>query len=158
MLKDTCFQIALNVLAVNVVIATVDPWILIPTFVIASMFYVYRIVFLKTSRNIKRMEATSITISVSSSFWMVTKYLQFPARSPVFSHINASLQGLTTIRAFGAQEILRKEFDNFQDIHSSAFYMFLCCNQTFGFWLDFHCIIYAALVTLSFFFIGNGKV
>ncbi|ERL93563.1 hypothetical protein D910_10852 [Dendroctonus ponderosae] len=127
--------IALNVLAVNVVIATVDPWILIPTFVIASMFYVYRIVFLKTSRNIKRMEATT--------------------RSPVFSHINASLQGLTTIRAFGAQEILRKEFDNYQDIHSSAFYMFLCCNQTFGFWLDFHCIIYAALVTLSFFFIGN---
>ncbi|KAH1013756.1 hypothetical protein HUJ04_002706 [Dendroctonus ponderosae] len=133
-LIDT-IQIALNVLAVNVVIATVDPWILIPTFVIASMFYVYRIVFLKTSRNIKRMEATT--------------------RSPVFSHINASLQGLTTIRAFGAQEILRKEFDNYQDIHSSAFYMFLCCNQTFGFWLDFHCIIYAALVTLSFFFIGN---
>ncbi|XP_066250934.1 probable multidrug resistance-associated protein lethal(2)03659 [Euwallacea similis] len=133
-LIDT-IQIALNVLAVNVVIASVDPWILIPTLVIASMFYFYRIVFLRTSRNIKRMEATT--------------------RSPVFSHINASLQGLTTIRAFRAQEILRNEFDNYQDVHSSAFYMFLCCNQTFGFWLDFHCIIYASLVTLSFFFIGN---
>jgi len=33
------FQIALNVLAVNIIIASVDPWILIPTFVIASMFY-----------------------------------------------------------------------------------------------------------------------
>lgn len=133
-LIDT-IQIALNVVAVNIVIASVDTWIMIPTLVIASLFYIYRNIFLRTSRNIKRMEATT--------------------RSPVFSHINASLQGLTTIRAFGAQEILRKEFDNFQDIHSSAHYMFLSCNQTFGFWLDFHCIIYAALVTLSFFFVGN---
>ncbi|XP_050309352.1 probable multidrug resistance-associated protein lethal(2)03659 [Anthonomus grandis grandis] len=128
-------QVALNVIAVTIIIALVDPWIMIPTFVIGFLFYLYRTVFLRTSRNIKRIEATT--------------------KSPVFAHINASLQGLTTIRASGAQEILRMEFDHFQDVHSSAFYMFLCCNQTFGFWLDFHCIIYAALVTLSFFFIGN---
>lgn len=78
------------------------------------------------------------------------------ARSPVFSHINASLQGLTTIRAFGAQDILRSEFDRHQDVHSSAFYLFLSCNRTFGFWLDLHCVIYIALVTVSFFFMENG--
>ncbi|CAG9825399.1 unnamed protein product [Phaedon cochleariae] len=133
-LIDT-IQIALNVFAVNIVIATVNPWILIPTCWIAFIFYLFKIVYVNSSRNVKRMEATT--------------------RSPVFSHIHASLQGLTTIRAFEAQEILRKEFDRHQDLHSSAFYFFVCCTRTFGFWLDLLCVAYIAIVTLSFFFMGN---
>lgn len=40
------------------------------------------------------------------------------ARSPVFSHLSSSLQGLWTIRAFRAQERLKKDFDAHQDLHS----------------------------------------
>jgi ATP-binding cassette subfamily C (CFTR/MRP) protein 4 len=128
-------QIGMIALAINVVIATVNPWIMLPTIIIFGLFYVFRVIFLATSRNLKRIEGTT--------------------RSPVFTHMTASLQGLTTIRAFGAQKILRTEFDQHQDLHSSAFYMFLGCNRTFGFWLDFHCVIYIALVTLSFLFMGT---
>ncbi|XP_044268715.1 probable multidrug resistance-associated protein lethal(2)03659 [Tribolium madens] len=128
-------QIGLIALFVNIVIATVNTWILIPSVIIFGLFYAYRIVFLATSRDLKRMEGTT--------------------RSPVFTHMTASLQGLTTIRAFGAQEILRAEFDQHQDLHSSAFYLFMGCNRTFGFWLDIHCVIYIGLVTLSFLFIGT---
>lgn len=71
--------------------------------------------------------------------------------------MTASLNGLTTIRAFGAQEILTFEFDQHQDLHSSAFYMFLGCNRTFGFWLDMHCVVFIGFVTLSFLFIGTGN-
>lgn len=81
----------------------------------------------------------------------------FTARSPVFYHINASINGLTTIRAFKAQAVLEKEFDNHQDLHSSAWFSFLSTSRAFGFWLDIVCVIYIAIVTLSFLVLGNGK-
>lgn len=42
------------------------------------------------------------------------------ARSPVFSHLSSSLQGLWTIRAFGEEERFQKVFDAHQDLHSGS--------------------------------------
>lgn len=40
------------------------------------------------------------------------------ARSPVFSHLSSSLQGLSTIRAFKVQQRFQQMFDEYQDLHS----------------------------------------
>lgn len=72
------------------------------------------------------------------------------ARSPIYSHLGASLNGLSTIRAFGAQEILVKEFDNLQDLHSSAFYLFISTSRAFGFWLDVWCVVYIGNYSLNY--------
>lgn len=77
--------------------------------------------------------------------------IRFAARSPIYSHLGASLNGLATIRAFGAQKILITEFDNYQDMHSSGYYMFLATSRAFGYWLDCCCVLYIAIITLSFF-------
>lgn len=79
------------------------------------------------------------------------------ARSPVFTHVNATLQGLTTIRAFDKQKELSLEFDEHQNLHSSAFYMYLTTTRAFALWLDVVCIIYILVVTLSFLVLGNGN-
>jgi len=79
----------------------------------------------------------------------------FLARSPVFSHLSASLQGLTTIRAFEAQEILQSEFDRYQDVHSTSWYLFIASNRGFGFWLDSFCVVYLAIVCFTILLLGG---
>ncbi|XP_018565518.1 probable multidrug resistance-associated protein lethal(2)03659 isoform X2 [Anoplophora glabripennis] len=126
-------ETGLNVAAITMLIGFLNPWILLPTIVILVIFYYLRLVFLSTSRAVKRVEATT--------------------RSSIYTHLTASLQGLTTIRAFGAQKILQREFDHYQNINTSPYYIFVAANRTLGFWLDFHCVIYVALVTISILFI-----
>ncbi|XP_056644078.1 ATP-binding cassette sub-family C member 4-like [Diorhabda sublineata] len=127
--------IGLIVTGTTLTITSVNPWILIPTIVVVIIFYFIRYAFLASSRDIKRVEAVT--------------------RSPVFTHLSASLNGLTTIRAFKAEKLLTKEFDNFQDAYTSAYYMFLTANRGFGFWLDIHCVMFIALVVISILFIQN---
>lgn len=74
----------------------------------------------------------------------------FTARSPVYSHSNATLQGLSTIRAFRAEEILVNEFDAHQDLNTSAWYLFLATARAFALWLEVTCVIYSASVIFSF--------
>ncbi|KAF5283713.1 hypothetical protein FQR65_LT13748 [Abscondita terminalis] len=130
-----CVQIFLILIGIIAVVGSVNPWLLIPTFVIAIIFYLLRVFYLTTSRCIKRLEGVT--------------------RSPVFAHLNASLQGLTSIRAFRAEPTLIKEFDELQDLHSVTWYLFISTSRAFGYWLDLICVIYIALVTLSFLLIGE---
>ncbi|XP_055612034.1 probable multidrug resistance-associated protein lethal(2)03659 [Uranotaenia lowii] len=129
-------QIFLSLLGIVVVVAIVNPYNLIPTVLIGVVFYFMREYYLLSSRNIKRVEATT--------------------RSPIYSHLSASLQGLSTIRAFGADKVLIREFDGHQDLHSSAFYLFISTSRAFGFYLDVFCVVYIAVVTLTFFINGDS--
>ncbi|XP_077294803.1 putative multidrug resistance-associated protein lethal(2)03659 [Arctopsyche grandis] len=131
-------QIGLSLIGIITVVAIVNYWLLIPTLGVGFIFYLLRIYYLSTSRSVKRLEGVT--------------------RSPVFSHLNASLQGMTTIRAFGAQDVLSKEFDNHQDLHSSAWYLFIATSRAFGFWLDLVCVIYIGFVTLSFLVMGDENL
>ncbi|XP_037952862.1 probable multidrug resistance-associated protein lethal(2)03659 [Teleopsis dalmanni] len=126
-----CLQIFLALTGIVIVISIVNPWFLLATAILGVIFYFLRAFYLNTSRDVKRLEATN--------------------RSPIYSHLGASLNGLATIRAFGAQQILIHEFDNYQDVHSSGYFMFLATSRAFGYWLDCFCVLYIAIITLSFF-------
>ncbi|XP_017768861.1 PREDICTED: multidrug resistance-associated protein 4-like [Nicrophorus vespilloides] len=129
-------QIILLLIGSLILVAMVNPLFLVPVAVIASIFLMLRVIFLKSSKNIKRLEGMM--------------------RSPVFTHLNASIQGLTTIRAYGAEDTLKLEFDKHQDLHTSAWFMYIAASSAFGFYLDILCFIFTALVTFSFLTFGDA--
>ncbi|KAM7375245.1 hypothetical protein PAMA_014371 [Pampus argenteus] len=122
-------QVFLQILGVIAVAASVIPWILIPVLPLLIAFLFLRRYFLQTSRDIKRLESTS--------------------RSPVFSHLSSSLQGLWTIRAFGAEERFQKTFDAHQDLHSEAWFLFLTTSRWFAVRLDGICSIFVTVTTFG---------
>ncbi|XP_076579274.1 ATP-binding cassette sub-family C member 4-like [Chaetodon auriga] len=122
-------QVFLQILGVIAVSVSVIPWILIPVVPLLVIFIFLRRYFLQTSRDIKRLESTT--------------------RSPVFSHLSSSLQGLWTIRAFGAEERFQKAFDAHQDLHSGAWFLFLTTSRWFALRLDGMCSIFVTVTTFG---------
>uniref|UniRef100_A0A3B5PXI0 Multidrug resistance-associated protein 4-like n=1 Tax=Xiphophorus maculatus TaxID=8083 RepID=A0A3B5PXI0_XIPMA len=122
-------QVFLQILGVIAVAASVIPWILIPVVPLLGLFLFLRRYFLQTSRDVKRLESTT--------------------RSPVFSHLSSSLQGLWTIRAFGAEDRFQNTFDAHQNLHSEAFFLFLTTSRWFAVRLDGMCAIFVTITTFG---------
>ncbi|CAG9767681.1 unnamed protein product [Ceutorhynchus assimilis] len=78
------------------------------------------------------------------------KHIEGIAKSPVFSHMSSSLNGLTTIRASQAEKVLITEFDNHQDVHTSAWFLTIMCTVSFGLWLDIICVVFITSVCFGF--------
>uniref|UniRef100_A0A674EFR8 Cystic fibrosis transmembrane conductance regulator n=1 Tax=Salmo trutta TaxID=8032 RepID=A0A674EFR8_SALTR len=128
-------QIFLQIIGVIAVAASVIPWILIPLVPLVIVFLFLRRYFLQTSRDVKRLESTT--------------------RSPVFSHLSSSLQGLWTIRAFRAEERFQNTFDAYQDLHSESWFLFLVTSRWFAVRLDGMCAVF---VTITAFEVEAGSV
>ncbi|XP_026808487.1 probable multidrug resistance-associated protein lethal(2)03659 isoform X2 [Rhopalosiphum maidis] len=128
-------QIGLMVIGILIVVGIVNVYLILLTLILVVVFFKMRNIYMTTTRNVKRLEGI--------------------ARSPMFTHVNSSLQGLTTIRAFDVEQILSQEFASHQDLHSSAWYLFMSLSRAFGFWLDIVAILYTTLVTFFLIFIVN---
>ncbi|XP_071321048.1 ATP-binding cassette sub-family C member 4-like isoform X2 [Trachinotus anak] len=130
------YQLFLQNAGVVAVAASVIPLILIPVVPLLLVFLYLRRFYLSTSRDVKRLESTT--------------------RSPVFSHLSSSLQGLWTIRAFRAEERLKKAFDSHQDQHSEAWFLFLMTSRWFALRLDSICSIFITFTTFGCILLRDG--
>ncbi|XP_053420105.1 ATP-binding cassette sub-family C member 4-like isoform X7 [Nycticebus coucang] len=121
-------QVFLQMVGVIAMSVAVIPWMAIPLVPLGIAFIFLRQYFLETSRDVKRLESAT--------------------RSPVFSHLSSSLQGLWTIRAYKAEERLQELFDAHQDLHSEAWFLFLTTSRWFAVRLDAICTIF--VIALAF--------
>ncbi|XP_069685044.1 ATP-binding cassette sub-family C member 4-like isoform X2 [Periplaneta americana] len=128
-------QVFLVLIGILVNIAIVNPYFIIAMVVLGFCFYGVTKVYLATSRNVKRLEGIT--------------------RSPVYSHLSDTLTGLTTIRISGAQEMVKIGFDSRQDDHTAAWSLFLGTSIAFGFWMDILSSLFVAIITLTFFLVGE---
>lgn len=78
------------------------------------------------------------------------------ARSPIYSHTNSTIRGLTTIRALNATKRLEREFHSYQNENTAAVYLYSSVNRAFAFWTDLMCVVYILLVTFSFLIVDRG--
>ena len=120
----------LEFLAVVSLVGIVRPWLLIPTVVMGGLLYGLRYIYINTSKSIKRIEAAT--------------------KSPIFAHVNGTLQGITTIRSCGAENEIIAEFSQHQNKNMAAYFIYINIKRAFSLWLDVVCVIYIGIVTLSF--------
>ncbi|XP_067119333.1 ATP-binding cassette sub-family C member 4-like [Centruroides vittatus] len=69
------------------------------------------------------------------------KYLEGKARSPVFSHLSASLYGLTIIRAFKVENNFKIAFNQFQDKHTATWFLYVAINSWISIYGELICFI-----------------
>ncbi|RUS69501.1 hypothetical protein EGW08_022736 [Elysia chlorotica] len=132
LLPWTMFDVIQNSLltvAIVVLAAVLNPWVFVPVLPLLVLFVLVRRYYVQTSRSVKRLEGTT--------------------RSPVFSYLSASLQGLHTIRAMHMEHKLTAEFDAHQDLHTEAWFLFLTTSRWLGVRLDWLSVIFTASVVYS---------
>lgn len=84
-------------------------------------------------------------------------FFEILARAPVFSHVAASLDGLTTIRSSKVESMVTREFDILQDQHTAAWYLFIATSRAFGLYLDIVSTLFLMVVTFQFLIFNTGK-
>ncbi|XP_031637356.1 probable multidrug resistance-associated protein lethal(2)03659 isoform X2 [Contarinia nasturtii] len=113
-------------------------WLIIPTFIVSCIFLYLRHIYVKTARCLKRMESMG--------------------RSPIFSHTNATISGLTTIRSYKSCDIIIKEFNSLQDSNTSVCYLFNSSSRALSLWLELVCVLYMTIVITIFFVFQNDII
>ncbi|EAA08388.5 AGAP003221-PA [Anopheles gambiae str. PEST] len=123
-------QILLVMTGILTMITIVNPLLLLPLLGAVLLYAIALKLYLRPIQDMKRLEGIT--------------------RSPVFSHLSATLSGLSTIRASGVQEKIREEFDDLQNVHSAVWQLTMSSNAALGLWLDCISTAFVACVTFSF--------
>ncbi|RDA90239.1 hypothetical protein CP533_6863 [Ophiocordyceps camponoti-saundersi (nom. inval.)] len=128
---------ALSLVVTVVLIAVITPGFLVAAFFISILFYLVATLYLRASRDLKRLESVQ--------------------RSPLFQQFGETLSGVTTIRAYGDERRFIR--DNLAKVNTQSrpFIYLWACNR----WLAFRADALGNLVSFSagvFIILNLGKI
>ena len=119
-------------LAIIIAACSIQYYLIIPFLALIAAMLALRYYFLRTSTQVKQLESV--------------------ARSPLYSHISLTLQGLSTIRALGIQKRVTQDLHLLQDQHACTWYHYICCHRWFGIRLDLMTSLVIMLAVFYSFF------
>ncbi|CAG2107286.1 unnamed protein product, partial [Medioppia subpectinata] len=113
-----------------IMITIVNPYLIIPAFILIVVLIAARSVYIKSARDIKRADGLT--------------------RSPVFSHVSTTFNGLASVRAFGAQKVFERQFYVYQDDQSATWMLATTASRAFGLITDGLCFVYTVIIFAVF--------
>ncbi|XP_057372866.1 ATP-binding cassette sub-family C member 5-like [Daphnia carinata] len=114
---DTLIQYILVVIMSIFFVVLAVPWFLVALVVLSFIFSLYSRVFRRGLRDLTRLEHVS--------------------RSPIYSHVDATINGLSTVHAFGKQRHFISKYMILQDENASAYFLLNCSHRWLSVRLDF---------------------
>ncbi|KAL1494164.1 hypothetical protein ABEB36_009808 [Hypothenemus hampei] len=135
---DAFLMVMLACFGAVALVTSVSYIFLIPAIILIIVLVLLRVLYMPTARSLKRLEAA--------------------ARSPLIGHLNASIEGITTIRASQMEQVLSEEFDRHQDLYTSANYMTFCIRKAFAFFMDIISALFVTFIVLKLLFWGAGEL
>lgn len=128
---QTCFENFTGCFATIAIMAALIPWFLLcmPPFILIFLYVQRR--YVTVSRELKRLDGLS--------------------RSPMYAHFSQTLQGIASVRAFGAEKKMHDQFLAMIDANHRAFILFVHSSRWLGIRLDFAaaiCVSVAALLVV----------
>lgn len=87
----------------------------------------------------------------------VIKYLEGTLKSPVFAYVKATVQGIQTVRAFVVGEQLKKQFDEHQDLHTSAAFLQIAISVAYSMWFSLLSGVFTGVVIIGAVLLNNCK-
>ena len=142
-------------MAIVVTAAIANYYLAVVCVVLVVIFVIFRWYFLKTAREIKRLEAQGNTlcnvyIHTYNHYicsMIIGNFMIFIlARSPMYSHVSMTLQGLPTVRAYNHEEDLVEQFHIYQNRHTQACYLDLATARYMQDQISVITVIYICLL------------
>lgn len=122
-------QYILQTLASVCVTCSTNYWAIIGVIPMVTGFFAINRYYLKTSREIKRMEAIS--------------------QSPVLAHLADTLEGIIIIRTYHMEDKFMEAFNEVQDRRSQIWFLVPHSARWMGIRLDFVCTLFVAVATFT---------
>ncbi|CAF4506259.1 unnamed protein product [Rotaria sp. Silwood2] len=119
-----CFQ----VFGVVALVAWLHPWSIIPALISTGGLFYVRYRFAQTSRDLKRLEGTT--------------------RSPVYSHLTSTIDGLQVVRSYRAEHEWLAKFQAHLDDNTRVNHLIIAITRWAAIRFDWVALIFISLVTL----------